>query len=143
MPQEREEEYLTIPSVQKYVDGKWVLVDNPAECEGRLDGIDKFFTGNFAELKEIMSYQPNNKVKVLFGVRTTDDGRQYQTAYTQMVLRNNVSDYSKLDADVKDRKNAGAYPNTEFVVGPLNEYKVDATPVEDMPAATEAPKGWF
>ena len=135
--------YLNIPSVQRYVDGKWVLVDNPGECEARLDGIDKFFAGDFKELKEIMSYQPNNKVKVLFGVRTADDGRQYQAAYTQMVLRNGVTDFSKLDADVKERKDAGAYSNTEFGIFQLCEYAVDPTPVEDMPASTEAPAGWF
>lgn len=135
--------YLNIPSVQKYVDGKWVLVDNPSECEARLDGIDKFFAGDFKELKEIMSYQPNNKIKVLFGVRTTDDGKQYQAAYTQMVLRNGVTDFSKLDADLQERKNAGAYSTTEFEIHPIREYNVEATPVEDMPASTEAPKGWF
>lgn len=135
--------YLAIPNVQKYVDNKWVMVDNPAECEARLSEVEKLFNGNFKEIKEIISYQPNNKVKILFGVRTTDDGKQYQAAYTQKVLSNGTSDYSRLDADVKERKNNGAYPNTEFVVGPLAEYKVEATPVEDMPAATEAPKGWF
>jgi hypothetical protein len=135
--------YLSIPNVQRYVDDKWVMVDNPADCEARFGEADKLFDGNFKEIKDIMSYQPNNKVKVLFGVRTTNDGKQYQTAYTQKVLSNGTSDYSRLDADVKERKNAGAYPNTEFVVGPLFEYKVEATPVEDMPAATEAPKGWF
>ena len=135
--------YLNIPNVQKYVDGKWELVDNPAECEARLDGIDKFFAGDFKELKEIMSYQPNNKVKVLFGVRTTDDGKQYQAAYTQMVLRNGVTDFSKLDSDLADRKEAGAYSTTEFEVVPIHEYNVESTSVEDLPAATEAPKGWF
>ena len=135
--------YLNIPNVQKYVDGKWELVDNPSECEARLDGIDKFFAGDFKELKEIMSYQPNNKVKVLFGVRTTDDGKQYQAAYTQMVLRNGVTDFSKLDSDLADRKEAGAYSTTEFEVVPIHEYNVESTPVEDLPAATEAPKGWF
>ena len=135
--------YLNIPNVQKYIDGKWVMVDNPAECEARLDGIDKFFAGDFKELKEIMSYQPNNKVKVLFGVRTTDDGKQYQAAYTQMVLRNGVTDFSKLDADLVDRKAAGSYSTTEFEVVPIHEYNVESTDVEDLPAATEAPKGWF
>ena len=135
--------YLNIPNVQKYVDGKWELVDNPSECEARLDGIDKFFAGDFKELKEIMSYQPNNKVKVLFGVRTTDDGKQYQAAYTQMVLRNGVTDFSKLDSDLADRKEAGAYSTTEFEVVPIHEYNVESTSVEDLPAATEAPKGWF
>lgn len=135
--------YLNIPNVQKYVDGKWVLVDNPAECEARLDGIDKLFTGDFKELKEILSYQPNNKVKILFGVRTTDDGKQYQATYTQMVLRNSVKDFSKLDADVVERKNAGAYPSTEFEVVPIHEYQVNPTPAEDLPANTETPSGWF
>ena len=135
--------YLNIPNVQKYVNGKWELVDNPAECEARLDGIDKFFAGDFKELKEIMSYQPNNKVKVLFGVRTTDDGKQYQAAYTQMVLRNGVTDFSKLDKDLQERKANGAYSTTEFAVTPIHEYNVESTKVEDLPAATEAPAGWF
>ena len=135
--------YLNIPNVQKYVNGKWELVDNPAECEARLDGIDKFFAGDFKELKEIMSYQPNNKVKVLFGVRTTDDGKQYQAAYTQMVLRNGVTDFSKLDKDLQERKANGAYSTTEFEVTPIHEYNVESTKVEDLPAATEAPAGWF
>ena len=135
--------YLNIPNVQKYVDGKWVLVDNPAECEARLDGIDKFFAGDFKELKEIMSYQPNNKVKVMFGIRTTDDGKQYQTAYTQMVLRNGVTDFSKLDKDLQERKAAGAYPTTEFEAVNLHEYNVEATSSDDLPADTTAPAGWF
>lgn len=135
--------YLNIPNVQKYVNGKWELVDNPAECEARLDGIDKLFAGDFKELKEIMSYQPNNKVKVLFGVRTTDDGKQYQAAYTQMVLRNGVTDFSKLDKDLQERKANGAYSTTEFEVTPIHEYNVESTKVEDLPAATEAPAGWF
>ena len=132
-----------IPNVQRYVDGKWVMVDNPADCEARLADVDKLFAGNFGEIKEIIGYQPNNKVKVLFGVRTTDDGKQYQAAFTEKVLTNGTTDYSKLDAEVKERKDAGAYANTEFVVGPLNEYKVEATLVEDIPAATTAPAGWF
>lgn len=136
--------YLNIPNVQRYIkdEKKWVMVDNPAECEARLDEIDKFFAGDFKGLKEIMSYQPNNKVKVLFGVRTADDGKQYQTAYTQMVLRNGVTDFSKLDADLQERKNNGSYPTTDFEVVPIHEYNVDSTAVEDLPAA-EAPKGWF
>ena len=90
-----------------------------------------------------MSYQPNNKVKVLFGVRTTDDGKQYQAAYTQMVLRNGVTDFSKLDKDLQERKANGAYSTTEFEVTPIHEYNVESTKVEDLPAATEAPDGWF
>lgn len=123
--------YLIIPNVQRYIDGKWVLVDNPSECEARLDGIDKFFAGDFGELKEIMSYQPSNIVKMLFGVRTTDDGKQFQAAYTQMVLRNGSTDFSKLNKDLQKRKSAGAYLTTEFETVPIKEYVVKATSVKD------------
>ena len=124
--------YLNIPNVQAYVDGKWVLntkVD-PKDCEARLENIEDYFKGNFKELNDIISYQPNNKVKVLFGVRTTDDNKQYQSVYTQMTLKNSVTDYSRLDADVQQRKEAGAYSTTFFEVCNLKEYTVEATTFE-------------
>lgn len=119
--------YLNIPNVMKYVNGTWVLVDNPQDCEARLDNIKDYFRGDFRELKDIMALQPNNKVKVLFGVRTNDEGRQYQAVYTNMFLKNGVTDYSKLDADLQERKAAGAYPTTEFKVCEFKEYNVEAT----------------
>lgn len=119
--------YLNIPSVQRYVDGKWVMVEHPEECEARLENIEKYFVGDFKELKDIISLQPNNRVKVLFGVRTTDDGKQYQAAYTQMTLKNNVINYDRLQKDLDERKAAGAYSTTEFTVCPVKEYTVEAT----------------
>lgn len=130
--------YLNIPNVMKYVNGTWVLVDNPQDCEARLDNIKDYFRGDFRELKDIMALQPNNKVKVLFGVRTNDEGRQYQAVYTNMFLKNGVTDYSKLDADLQERKAAGAYPTTEFKVCEFKEYNVEATnfgEVAPMPTA--------
>jgi hypothetical protein len=125
--------YLNIPSVMKYnqTEKKWYLVDNPQDSECRLDYIEEYFKGNFSELKEAVALQPNNKVKVLFGVRTADDGRQYQTAFTELFLRNSVSDYSKLDAAVQERKNNGAYSTTEFKAVPFKEYTVESTSFED------------
>lgn len=125
--------YLNIPSVMKYntTERKWYMVDNPQDCECRLDHIEDYFKGNFSELSTAISLQPTNKVKILFGVRTGNDGKQYQTVYTNMFLRNSVSDYSKLDADLQERKNAGAYSTTEFEVGDFKEYKVKSTTFED------------
>ena len=137
--------YLNIPNVMKYVNKQWVLIDNPAEAEVRMENIPDYFKGNFAELNEILTYQPQNKVKVLFGVRTTDDNKQFQAVYTEMFLKNGVTDYSRLDKDVQERKNAGAYPTTEFEVCDLKVYQVDATDlsqstdVGDMPDFTNAP----
>lgn len=119
--------YLNIPNVMKYIDGKWIMVDNPTDCEARLEHIEDYFKGNFSELREAIALQPTNKVKVLFGVKTTDDNKQYQAIYTQMFLMNKVTNYSKLDKDLQDRKSAGAYPTTEFIVCDLKEYTVEAT----------------
>jgi hypothetical protein len=119
--------YLNIPNVMKYVDGKWVMVDNPEDCVARLDCIEKYFAGDYAELKEVINLQPNNKVKILFGVKTNDDGKQYQAVFTQMFLKNGVRDYSKLSKELEDRKAAGAYPTTEFFIGALKEYTTEAT----------------
>ena len=136
--------YLNIPRSHKYVNGKWVLNDNPSESEARLDtnDINAMFNGNFASIKEIIKYQPNNKVKVMFGVKTNKDGKRYQSAFTQMVLKSSIGDYSKLDAALKDRKDNGAYPTTEFSATPIKEYVVEATDIQDMPAASN-PSDWF
>ena len=139
-----------IPDVMKYVNNTWVMVDNPQDCEARLESIEDYFKGDFSELKDVISYQPSNKVKVLFGVRTTDDNKQYQTVYTSMFLKNHVRDYSRLDQDLQERKQQGAFANTEFIVDDLKEYKVDSTDLSQsgtgalpFPGATDsAPSPW-
>lgn len=118
--------YLNIPNVMKYVNEKWIMVDNPSDCEARLEKINNYFNNDFSELKSAIALQPKNKVKVLFGIKNNND-KQYQTIYNQMFLKNNSTNYSKLDKDVQERKNAGAYSTTEFVVEDLKEYNVEAT----------------
>lgn len=140
--------YLNIPNVMRYVNEKWIMVDNPSDCEARLEHIEDYFKGNFSELREVIALQPTNKVKVLFGVKSTDDNKQYQAVYNQMFLKNSVTDYSRLDKDLQDRKAAGAYPTTEFIVGDLKEYNVEATDFSnstpsDMPfPKEEEPSPW-
>lgn len=125
--------YLNIPQVMKYnqAEGTWYMVDDPVQSECRLDHIEDYFKGNFKELSDAIKFQPMNKVKILFGVRTNDEGKQFQAAYTQKFLRNSVSDLSKLDKDVQERKQAGAYASTEFEVVPLKEYVVESTKIKD------------
>ena len=121
--------YLNIPSCQRYVDGKWVMndADKLADSEAMLEHIEDYFKGDFSELKTIIGYQPNNKVKVLFGIRNTDDNKQYQTVYTRMFLKNGVTDYSRLDKDVKQTQESGALSTSEFDCTELHEYVVEGT----------------
>ena len=133
--------YLNIPNVMKYdrANNKWYLVDNPQDSECRLDEIEKYFKGDFTELRSAIALQPTNKVKILYGVRTSDDNKQYQTTYTRMTLKNSVTDYSKLDADVMDwksRSNSTSVAQTEYRVDDFQEYKVEATQITET-VATE------
>lgn len=131
--------YLGISNVMKYVNNTWVMVDNPEDCEARLEDIAEYFKGNFKELRDVIALQPNNKVKILFGVKTTDDNKQYQAIYNQMFLRNITTDYSKLDENLQERKAAGAYPTTEFTVCDLKEYNVESTDLSNSGASGDMP----
>ena len=151
--------FLGISNVEKWVKNEATgrrevvgLVDNPQDCECRLENIEDYFKGKFNEIKGAINLMPNNKIKVLFGVRTTDEGKQYQDVYTRKFLSNTVSVYDKLAEDVQTNKDNGAYPNTEFVVADLQEYTVQATNFNktnndngDLPFDGEAPSAtdWF
>lgn len=131
--------YLGISNVMKYVNNTWIMVDNPKDCEARLEDIAEYFKGNFKELKDVIALQPNNKVKILFGVKTTDDNKQYQAIYNQMFLKNATTDYSKLDENLQERKATGAYPTTEFTVCDLKEYNVESTDLSNSGASDDMP----
>ena len=112
--------------------------DKLADSEAGLEHIPDYFKGDFAELRNIIGYQPNNKVKVCIGVRTTDDNKQYQAIYTGMFLKNGVNDYSRLDKSIAEDKNNGAYGDTEFDTADLHEHIVNSTDLS-MPAAGSMP----
>ena len=137
--------YLNIPNKSfRDANGNVRELADKSEAEARLDCIKDYFKGDFTELKTILSLQPKNKVKVLFGVRTATDGKQYQTAFTHMFLKNNVSNYSRLEEELNSRKSNGAYPTTEFEVCELKEFTVEpstftettqeSAPAVDMPS---------
>lgn len=119
--------YLNIPNVMRYINNDWVLSDHPEDSEARLENIINFFKGDFSEIETAISLQPKNKVKVLFGVRTTDDNKQYQDVFTPMVISNRVTDYSRLSKVVTEKKNNNMYPRTEFEICDIKEYTVRPT----------------
>ncbi len=141
--------YLNIP-VKSWRDGDGVVqtIENIDDAKARLSEISKYFNNDIRELKEIMSYQPNNQLKMAIGVKTTDNNQEYQTFYTKMFLKTFVKNYSRLETAIKDSQDNGAYPNTVFSVKDLHEYKVEATEFEseEDPFGSEQTNtipGWF
>lgn len=121
--------FLNIPSPTEMVNGNRVLKADTSGSVARFDNISKWFSGDVSEVREAVNSMPNNKVKVLFGVRTSNDGKQYQTAYTRMFLRNYVTNYSFLDKALQRGYDSGAHPTSEFKVIPLQKYVVEASPL--------------
>ena len=113
--------HLNIPAVS-YTDknGNVVKHPNPSECEARLDNIMKIFDGDFKEIKTILGYQKDNYSKMLFGVKTTEDGKEFQDVFMECFLTNGNPNNAKFAKVLKDFINGGrqAYNNTYF--GELN-----------------------
>lgn len=130
--------FLCIPSRMSWVNSTWVpnsRVDI-RDCEARLESVAEYFKGNFKELRDIINLMPNNKVRVLFGVRTTDKG-QFQTVLSSKVLRNSVRNYNELEKYVAERKMNGAFKDIEYPVVEFREYVVK--PTEFTQNNTQAP----
>ena len=99
-----------------------------AESVCLLDHMDDYFKGDISEIREILAYQPDNRVKVILGIRTNNNGNQYQAAYTKQWLKLGTSNYKNVTKEIEEaEQNArdnGREPSTQFVVGPLEEVTI-------------------
>ena len=98
-----------------------------AKSECLLDNIKSYFEGNVSEVKKVLGFQPKNRLKLLVGVRTAQNGAQYQAIYTRMPLKLNVTSYKVWEDALKEDKAAGRHPNVEYRVCNLTEFKAQAT----------------
>lgn len=102
-----------------------------AESVCLLDHVEDYFKGDLSEIREILAYQPDNRVKVILGIRTNNNGNQYQAAYTKQWMKLGTSNYKNVVKEIEDAekaaRDAGREPSTRFVVGPLEEVTLQAT----------------
>ena len=146
--------FLCIPSITKWDNNEKCMVPNtdvkPEECECRLDieTFEKFFKGDFSEIKDILGFQPTNKIKVCLGVRTDANGKLFQSVYTKKFISNAATNYSSLDkalqADIAYATTHNKALSTEYSAKAVHEYSVtpttftasedsEVTPSSDMP----------
>lgn len=116
-------------NIKRFVERK----DDTSDAQCMLDNIDQYFKGDISELKDIISYQPNNKFKALFGIRTAQNGNQYQDCYTRKFLKLGNTRYSALDAEIQKEYSEGRMANREFEACKLKVYKVTATDYSEAP----------
>lgn len=132
--------YLCVDDAFNYVNGTWTLKDNADDYKFALEHISDYFKGDFSEVKDAIALQPNNKIKLLYGVHTTDEGKQYQTIATKdrLILRNSAGSkaFERAEKELVNIKQGGGYATTEFKVQELAEYDVQATDLNNTPADT-------
>ena len=144
--------YLGIPNLTAYVNGQWVPNPKatPADCEVRFDHIDRWFNNDIKEIKDAFAYQPSNTAQVLFGMRTDDQNREFQTFFVDKFYRGIKTTDGKyqsegfakeLDKISTNPATSGRYANTEFTFGPLKEYSPTATNFE-AEAETTSDNPW-
>lgn len=127
--------YLVMGNGFNYINGSWVKKDNADEEDTfKLEKLKNYFNGDISEIREILALRPNNKIKLLYGIRTAEDGKQYQQVCTRdkFVLRNNAGQdlIAKMDGDLRNAYSNGSFSNTEYKVQPLAEYDVQPTNLE-------------
>ena len=117
----------------------------PEECECRLDieTFEKFFKGDFSEIKDILGFQPTNKVKVCLGVRTDANGKLFQSVYTKKFISNAATNYSSLDkalqADIAYATTHNKALSTEYSAKAVHEYSVTPTTFTTSERSSDMP----
>lgn len=130
--------YLGIPNCANYVNGAWVMKtgEDLKLCEARFEAIEKCFKGDFKEVTDAIALQPENYVKLLFGVRTNDEGHIYQDVYpTGISARSNS--YTRIQRDIEDRQANGGLSNRTYTFGELQEYKEQPSTYEQVTPETD------
>lgn len=128
--------YLGINDVDEYVDKVWRMRANPQDYEAGFSNIEKWFGGDISEIKSAIAMMPNNYVRVLFGIRHTDDGKEYQNTFNSATLKYNARKNTPIEKALNDAKQNGAYPNTDFEICELKEYNPTPTDL-NAPAVSD------
>lgn len=121
--------YLGILSATNYINGSFVAktgqdLENAKLC---LEDVQNYFKGNFSEVKDAIALMPNNKVKLLFGVRTNDEGKQFQDVNAEVFMSARSNSTKTMEKVINEAKAAGRYANTEYDFNPIHEYNPQPT----------------
>ena len=137
--------YLVVPPPEIYNKAKGEYVSNPDSGKLTIDNWEKLCNGDVRELKEMVALRPENKLKVIFGIKTSDDNKEYQTFLMNKYIGNGMrpnlatgefDSASKAIAEfLEDKEN----PPYKFDARPVFEYKQEASVVKNNAAEDDLP----
>lgn len=117
--------YLNVDDPEVYDNNTGTFTERKdlTSSEGYLEKIQDYFNGDFSELKELLTIFPDNAFKVMFGVRHTDDNKDYQDVFTRQFVKNSVSPArtEKLFQKALDDMLAYSPGHTDYEICPIKE----------------------
>ena len=123
---------VTPMSIFNRTKGEYVPTKNPGHLT--IDHWDRLCNGDAREIAEYLALQPENKVKVILGVRTTDDNKTYQTFLSSNFIGNgafvdrNTGEYTAARKAIdKYFENRGEDSPYSFSASPVREWTTSAT----------------
>lgn len=119
--------YSGIPKVEKFENNQYVgLIDNPEDAEVTLQKINDYFKGDVSELKKIIGYNPNNRVRVCLYERESA-GKYYQAMFLDRFENPNVKSDEWFVKEIAKQQEAGKYQGIEFWTGAFKRFEVTPT----------------
>lgn len=126
---------------------EWVDSKNPGRLT--IDDWGALCIGNVSEINGYLKLQPDNRVKVILGVKTDENNRTYQTFLASTYLGNGsrvditTGEYAAARKAIdKDREyadqNGKPYPFI-YSAAPVKEWKQEATEVSDSTTTEDMP----
>ena len=127
--------YLNVTPLKTFIKASntWVDSKNPGRLT--IDRWNDLCNGNVNEVKEYLKLQPDNRVKVILGIRTTDDNKSFQTFLSSTFISNGArvdittGEYSSARKAI-DRW-AEYHSGSSFSAEPVKEWSQSATEVVD------------
>ena len=127
--------YLNVTPLKTFIKASntWVDSKNPGRLT--IDRWNDLCNGNVNEVKEYLKLQPENRVKVILGIRTTDDNKSFQTFLASTFISNGArvdittGEYSSARKAI-DRW-AEYHSGSSFSATPVKEWSQSATEVVD------------
>ncbi len=120
-----------------------------ADADDRIIGFENpkaLLGGNIKEVKELIALQPNNRIKLLYGVKASENAETGRINYRQnvctaydLMLRNNAtaSGINNLEKNLNSAKASGRYSKIDYQVCELKEWDVKPTNLEKPASDTD------
>lgn len=108
------------------------------ECECLLDSWDAIFKGDVKEIRDAIMSVPNQAYKLMFGVRTKNDGSQSQVFYVREPLTLSTMKYDTLNKDLISDAAQNLHSDTVYKAGPLEKFTLTPTDYSQQGNGAEA-----